>query len=70
MPTDFWGNAVFSLVPTVMFGLVFWFVFRAIFRSDRNERKAYAKIESEERLKAGQPAPVFSGSPTATAPEA
>jgi preprotein translocase subunit YajC len=56
MPTDFWGNALFSLLPTVLFGLLFWFVIRAIFRSDRNERKAYAKIEAEERLKAGLPA--------------
>ncbi|CAN5312403.1 hypothetical protein BH11ACT3_BH11ACT3_16930 [soil metagenome] len=55
MPTDFWGNALFSLLPTVLFGLLFWFVIRAILRSDRNERKAYAKIEAEERLKAGLP---------------
>lgn len=58
MPTDFWGNAVFSLVPTLLFGLVFWFVFRSIVRADRSERRAYAKIEAEERAKAGQPAPI------------
>lgn len=51
MPTDFWGNAIFSLVPTVMFGLVFGFILRAIIRSDRNERASYAKIEAEERAK-------------------
>jgi preprotein translocase subunit YajC len=51
MPTDFWGNAIFSLVPTVLFGLVFWFILRAIIRSDRNERAAYAKVEAEERAK-------------------
>ena len=33
MPTDFWGNAIFSLVPTVALGLVFWFVIRAIIRA-------------------------------------
>jgi hypothetical protein len=30
---------------------VFWFIMRAIIRSDRNERAAYAKIEAEERAK-------------------
>ena len=51
MPADFWGNAIFSVVPTLLFGLVFWFVFRAIFRSDRVERETAARIEAEERAK-------------------
>jgi hypothetical protein len=51
MPTDFWGNAIFSLIPTVLFGLLFWFILRAIIRSDRNERASYAKVEAEERAK-------------------
>jgi hypothetical protein len=51
MPDDFWGNAIFSIVPTLLFGLLFWFVFRAIIRSDGNERAAAAKIEAEERAK-------------------
>ena len=51
MPTDFWANALFSLAPTVLLGLVFWFIMRAIFRADRGERAAYAKIEAEERAK-------------------
>lgn len=51
MPDDFWGNAIFSLVPTVLFGLLFWFVFRAIIRSDRAEREVAAQIEAEERAK-------------------
>ncbi|HWH26718.1 MAG TPA: hypothetical protein VNT53_08755 [Pseudolysinimonas sp.] len=55
MPTDFWGNAIFSVIPTLLFGVLFWFVFRAIIRSDRNERKVYAQIEAEEREKAGLP---------------
>ena len=56
MPTDFWGNLIFSLVPTVVVGLIFWFVIRSIIRADRNERKVYAKIEAEERAKlAAQP---------------
>jgi hypothetical protein len=56
MPTDIWANALFSLAPTVLLGLVFWFIMRAIFRADRGERAAYSKIEAEERAKAGLPA--------------
>ena len=51
MPTDFWGNAIFSLVPTIALGLVFWFVFRAIIRADRNERKVYSQMEADERAR-------------------
>jgi hypothetical protein len=56
VPTDFWGNAIFSIVPTLLFGLLFWFVLRSIIRSDRNERKAHAKVEAEERARLGLPA--------------
>jgi flagellar biosynthesis/type III secretory pathway M-ring protein FliF/YscJ len=48
---NFWANAVFSLAPTVLVGLIFWFVMRAIIRADRTERKAYAAIEAKERAK-------------------
>lgn len=58
MPEEFWGNAVFSIVPTLLFGLLFWFVFRAIFRSDRTEREVAAKIEAEERAKRASSSPV------------
>jgi len=51
MPTDFWGNAIFSLVPTIALGLVFWFIIRAIIRADRNERKVYSQMEAEERAR-------------------
>lgn len=51
MPDDFWGNAIFSLVPTLLFGVLFWFVFRVIIRSDRVERDVAAKVEAEERAK-------------------
>lgn len=51
MPEEFWGNAIFSIVPTLLFGLLFWFVFRAIIRSDASERAAAAKVEAEERAK-------------------
>ena len=51
MPQEFWSNALFSLAPTVLIGLIFWFVMAAIIRSDRSERSARAKIEAEERAK-------------------
>ena len=49
MPDDFWGNAIFSIVPTLLFGVRFGFVFRAIFRADRTERVVAARMEAEER---------------------
>ena len=55
MPQEFWANALYSVTPTIIVGLIFWFVLRAIIRSDRTERASYAKIEAEERAKAGLP---------------
>jgi flagellar biosynthesis/type III secretory pathway M-ring protein FliF/YscJ len=52
---DFWANAIWSLAPTVLIGLIFWFVMRALIRADRSERKAYARIEAEERQKRADP---------------
>jgi hypothetical protein len=52
---DFWANAVYSVVPTILVGLLFWLVMRAIVRADRTERKVYADIEAEERAKRGLP---------------
>ena len=55
MPQEFWANALYSVTPTIIVGLIFWFVLRAIIRSDRTERASHAKIEAEERAKAGLP---------------
>jgi len=49
---NWWLNALWSLLPTVIMGLIFWFVIRAIINADRNERKMMAKVEAEERAKA------------------
>ncbi len=57
MLDDFWANAVFSVTPTILIGLVFWLILRAIIRADRTERKVYSRIEAEERTKRGMPAP-------------
>ena len=45
------GDALVSLIPPILVGLVFWVVMRSILRADSNERKAYSKIEAEERAK-------------------
>ena len=65
MPDDFWLNALFSITPTILVGLIFWFALRAIFRADRTERAAQAKIEAEERAKLGLP-PKAEAGPGAT----
>ena len=50
---DFWANALYSLAPTVLVGVIFWIITRAIIRSDRTERNAYARVEAEERARLG-----------------
>lgn len=49
MIEDFWANAIFSVTPTILIGLIFWFAMRAILRADRNERSSLARYEHEER---------------------
>ena len=51
MPEEFWSNAIYSVTPTILLGLIFWLVMRAIIRADRAERSAYSKIEAEERAR-------------------
>jgi len=48
---NYWANAVYSVAPTILVGLVFWFIMRAIIRADRTERKVYSDIEAEERAR-------------------
>lgn len=54
---DFWLAALWSLLPTAVVLVVFFFVLRGIIRFDRSERKVYAQVEAEERAKRGMPAP-------------
>lgn len=51
MPEDLMWGVIYSLAPTVLMGLLFWFVMRSIIRADSTERKVYAEIEAEERAK-------------------
>lgn len=55
---NYWANALYSLAPTVLVGVIFWIIMRAIIRADRSERNAYARIEAEERAKLGLDHPV------------
>ena len=58
MIENFWGNALFSVVPTIALGLIFWLMLRSILRADRTERKVYAQIEAEERARLGLDKPL------------
>jgi hypothetical protein len=52
---EFWVAVIWSILPTIVVAVVFWFLLRSIFRMDRTERKVYARIEAEERAKRGLP---------------
>jgi len=52
---DFWAAAVWSLLPTVLVAILFFFILRSIIRSDRTERRVRAQIEAEERAARGLP---------------
>lgn len=51
MPHGIVSGVVFALTPTILLGVIFWFIMRAIIRADRTERAAYTKIEAEERAR-------------------
>ena len=57
---SYWTAVFWSLLPTVVVSALFFFVLRSIIRSDRTERRVYAKIEAQERAKRGLP-PVAPG---------
>lgn len=52
---DYALAVVWSVLPTAVVLVIFFFVVRGIIRFDRTERKTYAKIEAEERAKRGLP---------------
>ncbi|WP_411721754.1 hypothetical protein [Mycetocola sp.] len=52
---NYWLNALWSIIPTLLVGVIFWFVMRAIFHADRDERAAYADLEAAERSRLGLP---------------
>ena len=50
---SFWVAALWAILPTIAAVAVFFYIFRSIVHMDRNERRAYAKVEAEERRKRG-----------------
>jgi hypothetical protein len=52
---NYWVALLWSIIPTIVVTGLFFYILRAIIRADRTERKAYAKIEAEERAKRGLP---------------
>lgn len=50
---DYWLAVTWSILPTIAVLVVGWFILRSILRFDRTERKAYARVEAEERAKRG-----------------
>jgi hypothetical protein len=44
-------DALISLIPPALVGVLFWIMLRSILRADKGERDAYQKIEAEERAK-------------------
>ncbi|WP_029151344.1 hypothetical protein [Microbacterium indicum] len=52
---EFWQAAVWSIAPTIVVAVFFFFILRSILRMDRTERRIYADIEAEERAKRGLP---------------
>lgn len=53
---NYWEAVVWTLLPTISVSVVFFYVLRSTVRMDRTERRAYAKIEAEERARRGMPA--------------
>lgn len=53
------GPVIWSIAPTVVVGLIFWFIMWSVIRADRHERDATTKLdaqmEAEERARAGLP---------------
>lgn len=52
---DFFWNAVWSLIPTIVLGAGFMLLIKGILGADRNERKMRADVEAEERARLGIP---------------
>lgn len=52
---DYWVAVFWTLLPTVVVSLIFFFVLRGVIRADRTERREYARYEAEERKRRGLP---------------
>ena len=48
---DYFWSVVWAVAPTILVGLVFWFIMWSIIRIDRHERNALSKVEAQERAR-------------------
>lgn len=53
---NYWVAVAWSLLPTTAVSIAFFYVVRSVVRMDRTERRAYAKVEDQERARRGMPA--------------
>lgn len=44
-----WGGVLAAVLPSIGVGLIFWFGLRAVMNADRNERRAQAQIDAQQR---------------------
>lgn len=51
-----WAEVLWAILPTIVVSVTFFLILRGVIRMDRTERKAYARIEAQERAKRGLPA--------------
>jgi hypothetical protein len=51
------GDALLSLVPPALVGVLFYVIMRGILRADSKEREVYAKMEAQMRQDQGLEAP-------------
>jgi hypothetical protein len=49
MDTQILGDALISLIPPFLVGILFYVILRSILRADSKERKVYAQMEAEMR---------------------
>ena len=52
---DYWVAVLWAILPTIVVSVTFFLILRGVIRMDRTERKAYNRIEAQERAKRGLP---------------
>jgi hypothetical protein len=52
---NIWVAIFWGIIPTIVVLGLFIMILRGIMRFDRNERRAAARIEAEERARRGMP---------------
>jgi hypothetical protein len=62
---DYWVAVLWTLLPTVVVSVLFYFVLRSVIHADRNERREYARLEARERARRGLPPVAAAGGASA-----